>query len=309
MALDLVVVLTLLAFAWLGAHRGAGESGIRLAGLGFAYGAGFVAGKLAGGALASALDVPAWAGFGGAGTIGFLAAQGLVELAARKARAAAGDDPQDGSRALGSLFGIARGALLLLPLLWLASFTESVRQLNPAAGLPDFSGARAAGVGQVVAGAAAERIAASGDGGTRIAAKLIAQPGESIAALSAIASDPRIRLLQADRGFWSDLESGDVEGALARPTFAELARDGELRGRFADLGLVAGSSAVDAQQFHDEMGAVMTELGPRLRRIKADPVFQDMLADEALRARVQAGDTMSLLTDPRIRQLVANASR
>ncbi len=309
MVLDFVVVLALFAFAWLGAHRGAGESGIRLAGLGFSYGGAFLAGKLAGSALANALAVPSWAGLAGAGAIGFAAAQALVELAARRARAAGGPELPDSSRVVGSLFGIARGGLLLLPLLWLASFTESVRVQNPAAPLPNFSGARAAGIGQVVATAAADRIAASGDGTTRITAKLIAQPGASIAALSAIASDTRIRMLQADRGFWDDLESGNVEGALARPSFAELARDGELRGRLADLGVVASTSAVDAQQFHDEVASVVAELGPRLRRIKADPAFQDLLADEALRARVQAGDTVSLLTDPRIQQIVANASR
>ena len=149
-----------------------------------------------------------------------------------------------------------------------------------------------------------------GDRGTRITAKLISKPGAGIAALSAVASDARVRVLQADQGFWSDLEQGDIAGALARPTFAELTRDAELRARLADLGLVAESSVVvDAQQFHEEMAAVIAEVGPRLRRIKADPAFQELLADEALRERIRAGETMALLTDPRIRQLVANSSR
>lgn len=306
MAVDLVVLLALLAFAWLGAHRGASESAIRLFGLAFAYAVSVLIGGVAGGALAGALNLTGWLGAAGAGVLGFLAAQALVEIAARRARAAGGD-PSDASRIVGSALGIVRGGLLLLPLLWLAAFTESVRQANPATGLPDLSGARTARVGQRVAEAAAERIAAGGDRGTRITAKLLAKPGPSIAALSAVASDARLRVLQADSGFWRDLENGDTEGALARPTFVQLARDAELRGRLADLGMVAESSVVDAQQFHDEMAAVMAEVGPRIRRIKADPAFQELLADEALRARVQAGDTASLLTDPRIQRLIASS--
>jgi hypothetical protein len=309
MAIDLVVVLALFALAWLGAHRGAAESGVRLVGLAVAYAAGWGAGKLAGAPLADALGVAPWLGLVAAGALGFLGAQGLVEIAARKVRAAADDDASDASRALGSLLGIARGALLLLPILWLAGFAESVRQLNPAGGLPDLSGARSAAVGQAVAGAAAERIGANGDGGTRVVTHWIARPGESIAALSEIAADPRVRVLQSDAGFWRDLESGDVAGALARPTFAELARDAQLRGRFAALGLVPATAAVDAQQFHDALAVVMAEVGPRLRRVKEDPAFQDLLADEALRARVQAGDTLAALMDPRVQHLVATASR
>jgi hypothetical protein len=247
-------------------------------------------------------------GAAGAGFLGFAAVQAGVELAARKVRSAEAERG-DASRVGGALLGIARGALLLLPVLWLAGFSESVRRVNPAAALPDLSGARAAGLGEAAARAAAEPLVASGDSSTRMTARLLAQPGESIAALSAIASDPRMRVLQADAGFWSDLEGGDVEGALARPTFAELARDAALRGRLADLGLVAPSSALDAQQFHDEMAAVLAEVAPRLRRIKADPTFQELLADEALRARIQQGDTVSLLTDPRVQQIVASASR
>jgi len=307
MAIDLVVALALFAFAWLGAHRGGAESGIRFAGLMLAYGVSFFAGKLAGGALAQALGVAPWLGVAGAGLIAFVAAQGLVELAARSARAAS-DEPSDASRIAGAALGIARGGLLLLPLLWLAGFTESMRELNPAAALPDLSGARTAAVGQAVAKVAAERIAADGDGVTRITARFVARPGESVAALSAIASDTRMRVLQSDAGFWSDLESGDVEAALARPTFAQLAGDAELRTRLAEVGLVSETSAVDAQQFHAEMAAVMAEVAPRLQRIKADPAFQELLADETVRARIQAGDTLALLTDPRIQALVATAT-
>jgi len=309
MALDVGVVLVLFAFAWIGAHRGAAEAGIRLLGLGFAYGAAALAAKLAGGPLGAALGGSPWLASAGAGFVAFLAAQVLVEVAARRARSSGESEIPDASRALGSLLGIARGGLLLLPLLWLAGFSENVRATGRAPALPDFSGSRVAGAGQAVAGATAEQLAEGGDRGTRMTAKLIAEPGDAIAAFSAVASDPRLRVLQADQGFWRDLEDGDVAGALARPTFSELARDAELRAKLADLGLVAETSALDAQQFHTEMTAVMQEVAPRLRALRADPDLQALLADEDLRAKAQAGDTVALLLDPRVREIASRVAR
>ena len=75
MALDLVAVLALFAFAWLGAHRGGAESGIRFAGLAFAYGSAYGASRFAGAPLATALGVAPWIGLASAGLIGFFAAR------------------------------------------------------------------------------------------------------------------------------------------------------------------------------------------------------------------------------------------
>ncbi len=308
MAFDVAAVLALFAFAWLGAHRGPRESAIRLVGLAFAYGASLLAARFAGAPLAQALASAPWVGVAGAGMLGFFGAQAAVEIAARKARAERGE-ASDLGRAGGALLGIARGALLLLPILWLAGFSESVRALSPAAPLPDFSGARSAALGQAVLGGAVAGLARSDEPTTRMTARLIGEPAESVAALGALAADPRLKVLQADQSFWRDLAAGDVESALARPTFAELAQDANLRAQFADLGLVAEASALDARQFHDEMAAVMADVAPRIERLQADPAFQALLADPEIRARITAGDTAALLADPRILQLAAQAAR
>jgi len=301
MALDLGMLVVLLVFAWLGAHRGAAEAAIRLLGLVVAYGASLLAGKL--------VDA-SWLAIAGASIGAFIVVQLGIELAARRVRARAeGAEPSDPSRALGSLCGLARGGLLVLPLLWLAGFSESVRATGRAPALPDLSSSRSAGIGQQVAGVAATQLAADGDRGSRVTAKWIAEPGAAMTAFADVAADPRLRVLQADQGFWSDLENGDVAGALARPTFSELARDAELRAKLANLGLVAETSALDAQQFHEEMAAVMREVAPRLRELRADPELQALLADPELRARAQAGDTAALLLDPRVRALAARVSR
>ncbi len=309
MAFDVIVLVFLGAFAWLGAHRGAPESALRLLGLGVAYAAAVVAGKLAGASLAEGLGINKWIGGVAAGVIAFAAMQALIELGARRMRASAGDDASDASRVAGSLLGIARGGLLLLPLLWLATFTEGVRQSGAEIGLPDLSGSRVTLVTEAIVAAGAERLAAEGDRSDRVTAKLLAHPGAAVGALTEIAADPRLRVLQSDQAFWSDLENGDVAGALARPTFVDLSRDARFRQRLAALGLVAESSALDGEQFRREMDAVMTEVAPRIRKLRNDPELQQLLADPAIREKVQSGDTVALMLDPRIQEVVARVSR
>jgi uncharacterized membrane protein required for colicin V production len=309
MALDLIVLAFLGTLAFLGARRGGVESGLRLMGLPIAYACAVLAGQLGGPALAERLGTAAWMGSVGAGAIGFMAVQALVEVLARTARRRAdADSLSDVSRLFGALFGIARAALLLLPLLWLASFAEGARRSGVRPDLPDLSGARASQISQAVVAAGTAQLAANGDRSDRMTARVLADPGESVAALNEIVSDPRMRVLQSDQGFWLDVEGGNVESALARPTFIDLARDAEVRGRLAKLGLIAPNSAVDAQQFRDEMASVMAEVGPRLRAIRNDPALEELMSDPAMRERIQSGDTLALLTDPRIQALVARTS-
>lgn len=309
MALDLVVLAFLAALAWLGARRGGAESGLRLIGLPIAYLCAVLAGQLGGPALGTRLGVGGWIGAAAAGAIGFVIVQALVEVLARSARPAKADDLSDLSRLFGALFGVARAALLLLPMLWLASFAEGARKSGVSPGLPDLSGARATQLSSQLVAASAKSLAAEGDRTDRMTGRVLADPGESVAALNAIVNDPRLRVLQSDQGFWLDVEGGNVQSALARPTFIDLARDAEMRARLAKLGLIAPSSAVDAQQFHDEMASVMAELGPRLRAIRNDPALEELMADSQLRERIQSGDTLALLTDPRVQALVSRASQ
>jgi uncharacterized membrane protein required for colicin V production len=311
MALDLIVLASLFVFAWLGAHRGALESAIRLGGLGFAFVVSLLASAFGGVALAAATGMSGGIAVIVAGVLGFLLAQVLVGFIARSVRVE-GDELSDASRVGGAALGMARAGFLLLPVLWLGGFTESLRAsgLDQAGALPDLSTSRAAGAGQAAAGALAQSVV--GDGGdmsARLTAKFIAEPGEAISSAVAITSDPRIQVLQRDFSFWGDLADENVESALARPTFRELVGDAELRERFAALGLVPPAAAVDAQMFHDELAAAFREIAPRLAELKHDPEFQALLADEELRERARSGDTVALLSDPRLRAVVERVSQ
>ncbi len=310
MALDLALLFVLLAFAGTGALRGAAEAGVRLIGLPLSYGAAVLAGKLAGDPLARALSGGPWVGALVAGLLGFVAAQAIVEIYARLARRRGREEGIPSSaRLLGAGFGALHGALILLPLVWLASFAEGAREAGVRPDLPDLSGSRAAAVvGRAVA-LGTRPLARGEDRTDRMAARVLAQPASSLAAMHSLVSDPRLRVLQSDQAFWGDLERGEVERALARPTYTELAEDPAWRGELAALGLIPEASATDPVRFRSDMEALFTDLAPRLRELREDPALQELTADPEIRAKLQAGDTLGVLMDPRVRALAERVAR
>jgi hypothetical protein len=309
MALDLALLGVLLAFAGTGALRGSSEAGVRLIGLPLSYGAAVLAGRLGGAPLAHALGSGGWMGAVVAGSLGFVAAQAICEIYARLARRRSREQGiPSSSRLLGSAFGALHGVLVVLPLVWLASFVEGARASGVRPDLPDLSGSHAASLVARAVALGTRPLAASEDRSARVTARMIGEPADSLGALHALVSDPRLRVLQSDQAFWGDLERGEVERALARPTYTELADDPQLRQQLAALGLIAEASGTDPERFRADMRALFTELAPRLRALREDPAFQEILADQSLRESVQAGNTLRVLLDPRVRALVGRVA-
>ncbi|MDX1650442.1 MAG: CvpA family protein, partial [Myxococcota bacterium] len=171
--LDAAVVALFVGLAWLGARRGAAESGLRLAALFVAYGAAVLAATGLGGPAAARLGLPPAAGMLLAGTGAFALAYLAVGRAAaavgRAERQAARDGrPAGGSRLLGGVFGGLRAAVLLLPLLWLAHVAQGLGEAEIAPALPDLSGARLPGLGGAAARAGAAAVVDEADPAQRV---------------------------------------------------------------------------------------------------------------------------------------------
>jgi hypothetical protein len=239
-----------------------------------------------------------------------VAAQAICEIYARLARRRAREQGIPASaRLLGAAFGGVHGVLLILPLIWLASFLEGARESGVRPELPDLSGSRATSLVAHAVSMGTRPLAGSEDRGRRVAAQVIGEPAQSLAAFQALVSDPRIRVLQSDQGFWGDLERGEVERALARPTYAELADDPHWRTELAAVGMISAASADDPARFRADMEALFNDLAPRLRTLREDAAFQELRDDPAIRAKLQAGDTLSVLLDPRVRELAERIAR
>jgi len=308
MWLDALVLASIAFLAWSGARRGAAVAGVQLVGLPLAYAGAVGAGFAFGPALAREAGWSAGAATLVAGTAGLVLVHLFVSAVARALRARA-ETPDGSSQAVGAVFGALRGALLALPLLWLAGFAEGARVAGVRPGLPDLSGAKLPQLGTGVLGAGAGAVLDERAPGGRVAVRFVGHPGETLDALQHVVSDPRVVSLQRDAAFWRDVERGAVRAALAKPTARALVNDRRFRARLGDVGVVSAAAVGNARSFEAELSVALAALGPRLEAVRNDPALDELLADPEVRASLQSGNTLALLRDPRFRALVARASR
>ena len=310
MALDLILLTLVCVIAGVGAARGALASAVGLVGLLGAYAAAIVAGPRLGPGLAAAAGLPEALGAPVAGTLAFVLAHVVLGLVGRWLRRIeerrVGLERSLRDRIGGGLFGAVRGAFVAALLAWLALLADGLRVAGVAPALPTLGESRAASL----AGSAVEAgtLAALGsDPGGRVVARLAGRPAATLGELGGILGDPRVGELRDDALFWSHVEHGDVDGALARASFVRLARDAELRRRLEAVGLVDETAAGDAVAFRDAMAEVFAELGPRLRALREDPELERLLQDPELLERARAGDSLAIAGDARVRALVSRA--
>lgn len=307
MWLDALVVVLIAFLAGFGARAGAAVSGLRMLALPLAYGGAIGAAWAFGPALGRELGWGETAGALAAGTTGFLGVQILVSLGTRALRRES--SPPPASQALGALFGALRGALFALPILWLAGLSEGARVSGVRPELPDLSSAHLPALGGEVLGAGARLAVEEDTAGGRFALGLASRPAATIEALQKVVQDPRVLTLQRDGAFWESVERGAVSAALARPSARALIADRAFRARAAEIGAVSPEAAKDPQRFQTEFAIALAELGPRLEAVRNDPDLAAMLEDPEVRANLHSGNTLTLLADPRLRAVVARATR
>lgn len=307
--LDLLVFVLLLGFTLLGAWRGALESGLRLAGWIVGYAAAALAGAVAADATAALLGTPAWLGMPLAGTFAFLATQILFAIAVALARRRREEsEPGSGDRALGALFGAARGGLVVVLVGWLALFADALRSEGLAAGLPSVEGSLAAEWSGVVVESGAGAMLGTSDPGARAATALAAHPRQSLEALRTVLDHPRVVALERDAEFWKQIEAGSVDAALALPSARALARDAGLREQLATLGLVDAAAGTNPLAFQQAFEDALRAAAERLATLRRDPEMRALLEDPEVLGLVERGDAFGLLTHPRFQSVLRRAT-
>ena len=312
MWLDLLALTLVCVMAGIGWARGALASGLGLASLGAGYAAAIAAGPRLGPGLAWATGAPALLGAALAGVLAFLLATLGVGLVGRRLRAA--EARRIGlSRCLydrlgGGAFGALRGGCVAFVFSLLALWLDAL----PVAGAPRLLPPLAHSSAAELTGRAVEAgtLAALGeDPGARVLARVSAHPAQALADLEAVLEDPHVLELRDDALFWSSVEAGAVDIALRRASFVRLARDGALRRRLLELGVVSERAADDPGAFADELAPAFAKVGPRLRALREDAQLQQLLGDPEVAAMVQAGDHLGLLAHPGFRAVLTRAMK
>jgi uncharacterized membrane protein required for colicin V production len=312
MVLDLIFTLVLLGMFALGAWRGAVVSGSGLFALVCGYAGGILAASRGGPWVADSLVVSSLAAPAIAGTIGFVVAWlvvssiGDVAVAWDRGRTELGGrGPFD--RGLGGFFGLARGGWIVVLLAVLASWLDVARDIGGLSGLaamPDAENSRIAdAAGGLVESAVSSALAGAGPAG-EVAARLTARPGQALGSVQAILEDERLTGLFEDRLFWTLISNNSVDYAMNRTSIRSIVNDPEMRGRFADLGLVEDAAREDVDLFRGRMAGLLEEVGPKIQRLQNAAELKNLANDPEIVALVQNGNTFALMNHPRIRGIV-----
>ena len=307
MWLDILAGGLLLVFTAVGAWRGALASGLALANLVLSYAAAVFGGPQLAPVLGEALGVGDVIGLAAASTLCF-AATFLVTAgigAVLRSRALPPEGARD--RFLGGLFGALRGGGLVLLIAYLAIWLEAARVHGAADFMPELGSSTAADVTSNVVESAVEASLGPDDSAGRMVARIAARPAAAIGGLTEIAESEPFAALRGDRLFWTYVESGNADAALARASYLRLQRNPELRAELAGLGLVPEAAAEDTEVFREAVKDVLLQVGPRLRAVRTDPGLQELLDDPEVVAMLQNGDTLGLMRHPGFRALVDRA--
>jgi uncharacterized membrane protein required for colicin V production len=310
MGLDLVLLALVCALAGFGAARGTLASAMGLVALLGAYAAALLAGPALGPGLASAAGLPPLLGAPAAGTLAFAFTHVALSRLGRwlrrieERRVALRRSALD--RIGGALLGGLRGAMVAALLAWLALLADGLRVAGVAPALPALGASQVAALTSSAVETGSLALLGSGAGG-RVVSRLAGRPAATLTELDAVLADARVNELRGDALFWSQVEHGDVDGALHRASFVRLARDTELRRRLHALGFVDEAGAGDPAAFRDEMAELLSELGPRLRALREDPELERLMQDPELLERARSGDSIAIASDARVRAVVSRA--
>lgn len=315
--LDLIGLAILLLFAAVGAFRGALATVLSLVTLVASYAAGIAAATRLGAPVGERLGLPALLGPPLAGTLGFLAAFVLlsliVRLLCRAERERRGELPRDAlDRVGGGLFGAVRGALVVVLVGWLALWLDAARTLRAtpdatASSRPLAEGSAVGAVARTVVEVGVEAALSDAGAGGKLAARMLARPTDTLTAVQSIVDNPRIATLGNDRAFWTYVEHGAVDAALNRASFYRILHDPELRGELAQIGLIGPEAASDPGVFRQEAKQVLSDVGPRLRRLREDPELAELSNDPEVSALLAQGNVLGLLRHPGFQRVVSRA--
>ena len=317
MVFDLLFGLVLLAMVGLGAWRGAVVSGTGLFGLLCGYGGGLLGAVHLAGWVERTLVVSPLVAPAIAGTLGFVVVW-LVVSSAGDVLVAWDAERVDGlsrgafDRGLGGVFGLARGSLIVVLLAVLVSWLDAARDLGAVEGLAALPETESSSVtdatGHLVESVVGSALSDAGAAG-EIAARIAARPGQTLGSVQSILEDERLEQLFTDKLFWTLIQNGSIDYALNRNAMRSMILDPEVRGRFADLGLVGDDAREDPAVFKETLGGVLTDVAPKVARLHQDPEIQALAEDPEIQQLVASGDTLALIAHPRMKRLVDRVSR
>lgn len=204
-------------------------------------------------------------------------------------------------RLAGALLGGARGAALVMVVIWALLFAGRILPGRA----PDVRSSVAGQLAAPHAGPAVGLLTRQITGSPTVAASaesLVAQPQQTVRALGSLAQNRRLRALARDDKLVQSLRKSATVDPAEHPGLRALCRDRAFVRDARQLGLLQGDpTALSPAEVQRQL---TTKLGPLARELLAlaeDEQLRIMLQDPQLSARLQTADNpLALLNDPKV---------
>jgi hypothetical protein len=131
---------------------------------------------------------------------------------------------------------------------------------------------------------------------------MIEAPGEISQHIKRLMSSADFQALLADPQTRIALESGDTSALQQLPAFQNLVKNPDLLALAESTGLLSGV-AEDTGPADAIIAARMTDIWGRVERVKNDARVQEILGDAEFQQKVQSGNPVDMLTNPRLLEL------
>ena len=136
----------------------------------------------------------------------------------------------------------------------------------------------------------------------RLSAALVESPAEIGQQAQRLIQSQDLAALLQDPNNQAILNSGDTAALQQLPAFQQLVKNPDLQALARSAGML-DSVAVSNQTVEAELAGQLTDIWSRMQRLKNDARMQEILADPEFQRKIQSGNPMELLTNPRLLEL------
>lgn len=215
------------------------------------------------------------------------------------------ETPSTASSLGGLAVGLMVGAIVAITVVWSFTFVRDFRSSPEVDALAQTDKSKIEILASKVAGKAVNTAMSLGSVNpevARLSAAMIEAPAEISQHVQQLMSSADFQALLADPQTRAALESGDTRALQQLPAFQNLIKNPDLLALAESTGMLT-----DVAEGTGPTGAIlatrMTDIWGRVERVKNDARVQEILGDPEFQQKVQSGNPMDMLTNPRLMEL------
>jgi hypothetical protein len=205
----------------------------------------------------------------------------------------------------GAVLGSVVGVLLAIVIVWTYALLRDIRPTTKFDTATQTSPSEVEHLVSKVAGKAvntAMSLSSAEPEVARLSAALVESPAEIGQQAQRLIQSQDLAALLQDPNNQAILNSGDTAALQQLPAFQQLVKNPDLQALASSAGML-DRVAVSDQTVEAELAIQLTDIWSRMQRLKNDARMQEILADPEFQRKIQSGNPMELLTNPRLLEL------